>query len=163
MRLRPYGEEDRRLTGELEGDADVMRHLGGPGAGARAERVHRRRLEGRDREWYRTILPEDGAGAAPAGVVAVFRSEWEGREIHELGIMLRPGRAQRHGLAAGAVRLIVDEVRAGGGVREIHAFIGTGNRAAAVVARRTGFVNHGPCEMDYEGEPIQCDHWIVEL
>nr|BFE61919.1 hypothetical protein GCM10020063_064450 [Dactylosporangium thailandense] len=161
MRLRPYAEQDRRLTAELEGDAEVMAHLGGPAPGGRAESVHERRAAGREREWYRTILADPGD--EPAGVVAVFRSAWEGREIHELGIMLLPGRARRHGLAAGAVRLAVEEVRASGLVREVHAFIGAENRAAGVVARRTGFVNHGPCDVDYEGVPIRCDHWILAL
>ncbi|MEU7869270.1 GNAT family N-acetyltransferase [Dactylosporangium sp. NPDC049140] len=161
MRLRRYSEQDRSLTAALERDAEVMAHLGGPAPGDRASHVHERRLAGQEREWYRTVLAEPGD--TPAGVVAVFRSTWEGREIHELGIMLLPGRARRHGLAAGAVRLVVEEVRASGLVREVHAFIGAGNRAAAVVARRTGFVDTGPCDVDYEGVPIRCDHWVLYL
>ncbi|MFI5909296.1 GNAT family N-acetyltransferase [Dactylosporangium sp. NPDC051541] len=161
MRLRPYAAEDRDLTVRLELDSEVMRHLGGTAPSGRAERVHERRLERRGEEWYRTILadPDD----TPVGVVAVFRTVWEGRDIHELGIMLLPGRALRHGLGPAAVRLIVEEVRAAGTVRQIHAFISTTNRAAAVVARRTGFHDTGPCELDYEGEPIHCDHWILTL
>ncbi|GAA3278802.1 GNAT family N-acetyltransferase [Dactylosporangium vinaceum] len=161
MRLRPYAEEDRDLTAQLERDAEVMRHLGGAAPAGRAERVHERRLERRGEEWYRTILA--GPDDTPVGVVAVFRTMWEGRDIHELGIMLLPGRALRHGLGAAAVRLVVDEVRAARTVREIHAFIGADNRAAAMVARRTGFRDTGPCALDYEGEPILCNHWVLTL
>lgn len=161
MRLRPYAEEDRWLTVELEGDIEVMQHLGGAAPAGRADRVHEQRLSGGPRDWYRTILAEPGD--QPAGVVAVFGSIWENREILELGIMLRAGIGQRHGLGAGAVRLIVAEVRASGLVREIHAFIGTGNRAAGAVARRTGFVSTGPCDVDYEGVPMRSEHWLLTL
>lgn len=161
MRLRPYAEEDRWLTMELEGDPEVMRHLGGAAPDGRADRVHEQRLNNDSMAWYRTIL--DGPGDSPAGVVAVFHSTWDGRKIAELGIMLRPGLGQRHGLGAGAVRLIIAEVRASNLVREIHAFIGTENRAAAAVARRTGFVNTGPCDVDYEGVPMHSEHWLLDL
>ncbi|WP_432992313.1 GNAT family N-acetyltransferase [Dactylosporangium sp. CA-233914] len=161
MRLRPYTDADRWLTEALETDPEVMRHLGGAAPLARVPKVHERRLAPGGGEWYRTIVsaPDD----APAGVVAVFRSEWGGAEIAELGIMLLPGVRQRHGLAAGAVRLIVEEVRAAGSVPHIHAFIGLDNAAAGVVARRTGFVAAGPCDVDYEGVPIRCEHWVLDL
>ena len=161
MRLRPYADVDRWLTAELESDAGVMQHLGGPAGDGRAEQVHERRLNGGPLEWFRTIVTDPGD--VPAGVVAVFRSTWEGREISELGIMLRPGLGQRHGLGAGAVRLIVEEVRASGLVAEIHAFIGPENRAAAAVARRIGFVRAGQHDMDYEGVPIRSEHWLLRL
>ncbi len=161
MRLRPYAEVDRWLTVELEADADVMRHLGGPAADGRAEHVHERRLNGGPLEWFRTIVTDPGD--VPAGVVAVFRSTWEGKDIAELGVMLRAGLGQRHGLGAGAVRLIVEEVRASGLVPEIHAFIGTDNRAAAAVARRIGFVRAGQYDVDYEGVPISSEHWLLHL
>jgi RimJ/RimL family protein N-acetyltransferase len=161
MRLRPYAEEDRWLTIELEGNPEVMQHLGGTAPDGRADRVHEQRLNSGSTAWYRTIL--DGPDDSPAGVVAVFHSTWDGRTIAELGIMLRPGLGQRHGLGAGAVRLIVAEVQASNLVREIHAFIGTGNRAAAAVARRTGFVKTGPCDVDYEGVPMRSEHWLLDL
>jgi RimJ/RimL family protein N-acetyltransferase len=161
MRLRPYAEEDRRLTAELENDPEVMRHLGGPAPAGQADRVHERRLAAGAGEWFRTILADPGD--EPAGVVAVFRSTWNGEEIAELGIMLRPGLARRHGLGGAALRLILDEVRASGLVRQVHGFTGLGNRAAAVVARRAGFVSTGPCEVDYEGAPISSEHWVLDL
>jgi RimJ/RimL family protein N-acetyltransferase len=161
MRLRPYAEEDRWLTAELEYDPEIMQHLGGRAPDGRADRVHERRLNGGPLEWYRTIVT--GPSDTPAGVVAVFRSTWDGRENAELGIMLRRGLGRRHGLGAGAVRLIVAEVQASGLVREIHAFIGVGNRPAAAVAQRTGFVNVGPCDVDYEGVPMRSEHWLLDL
>ncbi|WP_432826794.1 GNAT family N-acetyltransferase [Dactylosporangium sp. CA-092794] len=161
MRLRPYTEQDRWLTEALETDPDVMRHLGGPAPLGRVPGVHERRLRDGGGEWFRTVLadPDD----TPAGVVAVFRSAWQDEEIAELGVMLLPGRQRRHGLAVGAVRLIVTEVRASGLVPRIHAFIGVDNVAAAAVARRIGFAGAGVVDLDYEGEPIRCGHWVLEL
>jgi RimJ/RimL family protein N-acetyltransferase len=161
MRLRPYTEQDRWLTEALETDPAVMRHLGGPAPAGRALRVHQRRLGAASGEWFRTILAD--AHDAPAGVVAVFRSRFRGEEIAELGIMLLPGRQRRHGLAAGAVRLMVAEVRASGLVPRLHAFIGADNGHAGAVARRVGFVAVEVCDVDYEGEPIRSEHWVLDL
>ncbi|MFG2039394.1 GNAT family N-acetyltransferase [Dactylosporangium sp. NPDC048998] len=161
MRLRPYGEDDRWLTAALEGDPDVMRYLGGPAPLGRVQQVHERRVGAAGGEWYRTILA--GPDDAPAGVVAVFGTAWQGEQIPELGIMLLPGLRRRHGLAVGAIRLIVAEVRASGLVPRIHAFIGAANAAAAAVARRVGFVSAGPVDVDYEGVPIRCEHWLLDL
>ncbi|MER7001995.1 GNAT family protein [Dactylosporangium sp. NPDC000555] len=161
MKLRPYVEEDRWLTEALEGDPEVMRHLGGPAPLGRVRQVHERRVAAPAGEWYRTILA--GPHDTPAGVVAVFGTAWQGEAIAELGIMLLPGLGQRHGLAVGAIRLIVAEVRASGLVPRIHAFIGTANAAAAAVARRLGFVSAGPVNVDYEGVPIRCEHWALDL
>lgn len=161
MRLRPYIEGDRWLTEALETDPTVMHHLGGPASLGRAFRVHERRVGAVGGEWFRTILAD--SDDAPAGVVAVFRTSWQDEEIAELGIMLLPGRQRRHGLAAGAVRLIVAEVRASGLVPRVHAFIGADNAAAAAVARRTGFVPIESCDVDYEGVPIRCEHWVLDL
>ncbi|MEV8512770.1 GNAT family N-acetyltransferase [Dactylosporangium sp. NPDC051484] len=160
MRLRPYGEEDHWLTEALEGDPEVMRHLGGPAPLGRARQVHERRLAAAG-EWYRTILA--GPHDTPAGVVAVFGTAWQGEEIAELGIMLLPGLRQRHGVAVGAIRLLVAEVHASGRVPRLHAFIAPANAAAAAVARRVGFVSGGTVDVDYEGVPIRCEHWALDL
>ena len=161
MRLRPYGEADLALTTALETDPVVMRHLGGAARDDRAVEVHRKRLAGvAAGDWYRTIVP-DGE-TAPVGLVAVWRTPWEGGTIHEFGVMFRPEH-QRRGLGSAAARQLFAEVYAAGTVGRVHAFSAVGNEGAARGCRRLGFTLSGDCDLDYEGEPLRCHHWVKEL
>ncbi len=156
MRLRPYGEADLVLTTALETDPVVMRHLGGAAGPGRARAVHRKRLAGAAAgDWYRTVLP-DGADE-PVGLVAVWRTTWEGATIHEFGVMFRPEH-QRRGLGVAAGRLLLAEV--GPAVPEVHAFTAVGNEGAARGCRQLGFTRVADCDLDYEGEPLRCHHWV---
>jgi RimJ/RimL family protein N-acetyltransferase len=161
MRLCPYGEADLALTTALETDPVVMRHLGGAAGADRAAAVHRRRLAGAAAgDWYRTIVPE--GATEPVGLVAVWRTPWEGEQIFEFGVMFRPEH-QRRGLGVAAGRMLVAEVRAAGTVRRLHAFSAVGNDGAARGCRRLGFGLAGDCDLDYEGEPLRCHHWVMTL
>jgi RimJ/RimL family protein N-acetyltransferase len=156
MRLRPYGESDLALTSALETDPVVMRHLGGVAGPDRALDVHRKRLAGAAAgDWYRTILPE--GETEPVGLVGIWRTPWEGATIHEFGVMFRPEH-QRRGLGVAAGRLLMAEV--GAAVRELHAFSAVGNEGAARGCRRLGFSRVADCDLDYEGEPLRCHHWV---
>jgi RimJ/RimL family protein N-acetyltransferase len=161
MRLCPYGEADLALTTALETDPVVMRHLGGAAGADRALAVHRKRLAGAAAgDWYRTIVP--GGAAEPVGLVGVWRTPWEGREIHEFGVMFRPEH-QRRGMGVAAGRMLFDELRAAGAVRRVHAFSSVGNEGAARGCRRLGFALAGDCDLDYEGAPLRCHHWVRDL
>ena len=161
MELRPYGESDLALTTALETDPVVMRHLGGAAGAQRAADVHRKRLAGAAAgEWYRTIVPDPATG--PVGLVAIWRTPWEGGTIHEFGVMFRPEH-QRRGLGVAASLRLFDEVRATGTVPEVHAFTTVGNEGAARGCRRLGFTLLGDCDLDYEGEALRCHHWFRSL
>ncbi len=156
MRLCPYGEADLELTIALETDPQVMRHLGGPADRERALGVHRRRLAGAAAgDWYRTIVPVDGEPAA--GLVAAWRTPWEGTTVHEIGIMFRPEQ-QRRGLGVTASEMLFAEI--GTAVPELHAFTAVGNEGAARGCRRLGFDRLADCDLDYEGQPLRCHHWV---
>jgi RimJ/RimL family protein N-acetyltransferase len=166
VELVPYGESDWPLTAALETDPVVMRHLGGsamnsaPGE-ARLRMVHDKRVAGAavgDR--YRTIVP-DGA-TAPVGVVAIWRTVWQGQSVAELGVMLQVD-YQRSGLGVAACRRLIDEVRAEGTVHELHAFTEVDNVGGTRVCRQLGFTLVGSCDLDYEGEPLRCHHWRKAL
>src|SRR6185369_12986527 len=153
VRLRPYAAADLALTAALESDPAVMRHLGGVGTGGRIGDVHERRLAGAARgDWYRVIVPD--GGSAPVGLVAVWASVWAGDPVWELGVMLLPGH-QHRGIAADAVLALFAEIRAARPLPPVHAFTGTGNRAAARIARRLGFTALGEVDLDYEGRPLR--------
>lgn len=161
MRLLRYSDADLDLTTSLETDAAVMGHLGGAASVQRARNVHAKRLAGmRDGDWYRTIVP-DGAHR-PVGVVAIWRWRWRGEMIAELGVMLTPD-GQRKGIAFEAASLLIGEVRAVEELRELHGFTAVGNAAADSVGRRLGFVLDGVVDLDYEGEALRCNHWIMDV
>ena len=139
----------------------VMRHLGGAAGGDRSAEVHRRRMAGvAAGDWYRTIVAD--LSPEPVGLVAIWRTPWEGGEIHEFGVMFRPEH-QRRGLGVAASRLLFAEVRAAGTVPRVHAFSTIGNEGAARGCRRLGFALTGDCDLDYEGVPLRCHHWERDI
>ncbi|MDG6103979.1 GNAT family N-acetyltransferase [Dactylosporangium aurantiacum] len=163
MRLRPYTDADLPLTRALETDADVMRHLGGAAGERHVRQVHARRIRGDPGEWFRTVLVDlDSGESAAVGVVAVFRSDWDGGQIAEAGVMLLPA-YQRQGLAYEALRSLIDEVAADGRVDRLHAFTGVDNRPAALTSRRLGFVSAGVCQVEYGDAPLLSEHWTLDL
>lgn len=161
MNLRPYGDSDLALTRVLETDPIVMRHLGGVSGADRARAVHDKRMAGiAAGDLYRVVVP-DGA-AEPVGLVAIWREEFEGAEIHEFGIMFRPEH-HRLGLGMAASRQIIAEFRAGGLADRLHCFSAVGNPAIDQGAPILGFRRIGECDLDYEGRPLRCHHWVMDF
>lgn len=160
MRLRPYTEDDRDLTVALESDPDVMGHLGGPIDQPEAVGVHDTRMAAiAEGDLFYTILPDHDP--QPAGVVAVWRSDWADGQIHEVGVMLRP-RYQRRGLAVQAILQILQHAR-GSGVTRLHGFAAVTNVASNMVAEQAGFHRVEDCDMSYNGRPIRSAHWVRDL
>jgi len=158
MRLRPYADEDRDLTLRLETDPRVVGHLGGAGDADHAERVHRRRLdEVAAGELIYTIVPEE----EPAGVIAIWRSEWAAQPVDELGAMLVPGH-QARGVAFEAFQRLLPLALARG-VGVLHAFPAVTNGPSNAILRKLGFPRGEDCDMDYEGRPLRCAHWTRDL
>jgi len=160
VEIRPYGEGDRRLTLALESDPAVMGHLGGTVDAEDAAQVHERRMAAvAEGNLFYTIVAD--AGAEPAGIVAIWRSEWESRSIHELGGMLLP-RYHARGLMVRAVNQLLPVARHSG-VTELHSFPGITNRPSNAVLRKLGFRRLEDCDLDYEGRPLRCAHWVRDL
>ena len=49
------------------------------------------------------------------------------------------------------------------GVGELHSFPGVTNRPSNAVLERLGFQRLEDCDLDYEGRPIRCAHWLRDL
>jgi RimJ/RimL family protein N-acetyltransferase len=71
--------------------------------------------------------------------------------------MFRPGH-QRRGLGVAAGEALFAEI--GPAVPELHAFTAVGNEGAARGCRRLGFTRLADCDLDYEGRPLRCHHWV---
>ncbi|GAA2615177.1 hypothetical protein GCM10010399_52640 [Dactylosporangium fulvum] len=161
IELRPYGAEDLALTAALEADPEAKSRLGRTVGVEEAARIHAKRMAGvAAGDWYFTIHV-DGA-PHPAGIIAIFRTPWEGGIVHEVGSMLFP-EFQAQGVAAEAFRMLVERGRAEGRFTEIHGFADVRNGPSNGIVRRLGFELLGQCDMDYEGRPIHCNHWRLRI
>jgi RimJ/RimL family protein N-acetyltransferase len=159
--LVPYTDGDIELTAALEQDARVMANLGGPADRERVERVHAKRMAGLKRgDWYLTVVPEDVG--RPVGIVAIWRSEVDGREFDEIGLMLL-AEYHRKGVGITAMQMAIDRAREERADGRIEAFTGVHNTAATAGANLLGYTWVGERDMDYEGEPLRCNHWVLDL
>ena len=160
MQLRPYTEHDRDLTVALESDPEVVGHLGGVRDEPDAVRVHENRMAAiADGDLFYTIMTDDGTDRL--GIVAIWRSEWASRPIHELGGMLRP-QYQARGLAGHVFELIMPRA-VEAGISELHAFPAITNRPSNAFLRKLRFRWVEDCDLEYEGRPLRCAHWIRDL
>jgi RimJ/RimL family protein N-acetyltransferase len=160
VELRLYTEEDRALTLALESDPEVMGQLGGTVGQDDATRIHESRIAGvASGDLICTITPDDGA--EPAGIMAIWRSEWESEPVWELGAMLLP-RFHAQGLTVRAFHLLLPRALAAG-VELLHSFPGVTNTPSNAVLRKLGFTRLEDCDLDYEGRPLRCAHWIRDL
>jgi RimJ/RimL family protein N-acetyltransferase len=160
MRLLPYSDVDRALTLALESDPAVMGHLGGVAGAGDAERVHQHRLAAvAGGDLFYTIVPEGESD--PVGIMAIWRTDWESVPIYELGVMLVP-RFQGRGVAVQAFDLILQRARAEG-ITRLDSFPAKTNRASNILLGHQGFSWVGDCDLDYEGRPLRCAHWVRDL
>jgi RimJ/RimL family protein N-acetyltransferase len=160
VEIRPYAEGDRQLTLALESDPDVVGHLGGPVDQDAAERVHGNRIASvAAGDLIYTIVPDGGTD--PVGVIAIWRSEWNSRPVYELGAMLLP-RYQARGVAGRAFDLLLP-LAVERGVTELHSFPGVTNGPSNAILRKLGFRRVEDCDLDYEGRPLRCAHWVRDL
>ena len=101
MELVDYTDEDLQLSIALETDPVVMAELGGPRPVESIEKVHPQRVsQSASGGMWLKIVPE--GESEPAGSLGVWRSEWQGTELWEVGWMLLP---QFHGRRLGSEAL----------------------------------------------------------
>ena len=164
VHLAPYTDADRPLTVALETNPVVKRDLGGVLDAEEAERIHRERLErmGKGELFYTVRIGDD---PEPVGIVAVFRTPFEGAEVNEIGIMILPGRTGRGGRGVGmeALRRLAEHARAELGPTRLHGFTSVDNDVINLIGARLGWTNIGQADLDYEGRPMRCNHWILDL
>jgi RimJ/RimL family protein N-acetyltransferase len=161
VRFVPYCEDDLPLTAALELDASVKRSLGGPLEPAGAARVHQRRLERMaEGDLFFTITVDDRPD--PVGVAAIFQTPWQGATIFEAGVMLLPG-FQARGVGVEALRMLTDLARTRMRLPELHGFTAVTNHAGNSICRKLRWQLVGECDLDYEGRPLRCNHWVFPL
>lgn len=161
VRLMAYSDADRALTIELEGDPAVKAQLGGPIGAVEAERIHLHRLERLlHGDLFFTVMVDGQPGSV--GIAALFETAWGDSVIYEAGIMLLPT-GQRAGLGLTVLRMIVECARPIESIDEVHGFTAVSNEGGNTICIRAGFRLLGECDLDYEGRPVRCNHWVFDL
>jgi RimJ/RimL family protein N-acetyltransferase len=162
VELRPITMDDLPLYEALHLDPAMMAELGGPlrreGLADKLRGIVEEVRSGKT--WYFVIVPE--GKREPAGTVCVWRHNWAGEPISEIGWMVLP-RFQGRGLASEAVRSVLR--RAGGEARwdVLHAFPAVTNAPSNAICRKTGFSFVGQADIDYAGRTLRCNHWRVDV
>jgi RimJ/RimL family protein N-acetyltransferase len=159
VRLEAWEASDLPLLRRLLGDAETMRHLGGPETEARiAERNARYAQPGS--RMFRVVDDETGAAV---GSVGYWEREWRGGQVWETGWFVLPA-FQGRGIASAATRLVVERARAEGTHRFLHAFPSVENPPSNAICRKVGFELVEECEFEYpKGSWMRCNDWRLDL
>ena len=147
MELKAYTEADSWLTQALECDPLVMAELGGPHPKEKITEIHRKRLACiADGDWWFKIIP---AGSdAPVGAIGIWKFEWQGASVHEIGWMLLPA-YQRRGIASAAAKMIIARALAEKRFQQLHAFPGVSNIPSNAICEKMGFSKLGTTDVTY--------------
>jgi RimJ/RimL family protein N-acetyltransferase len=162
MELRDISMGDLALYEAMVTDPAVMAELGGPlprdGVLAKVTSLVEDVQAGRI--WYFTIVPE--GVKEPVGTVCIWPREWQGKTINEIGWMLLPS-FQERGLASEAVRLTLERARSEERWDVIHAFPRVTNGPSNGICRKLGFTKLEQVGVEYQGRPLRCNHWVLDL
>ncbi|WTW93994.1 GNAT family N-acetyltransferase [Streptomycetaceae bacterium NBC_01309] len=172
MRLETWRHTDEYFDLLVAGNSPEMtRFLGGPEPEAKLRERHVRYagLAGAEAGRMFGIRADDGVDAdgsgrtALAGSVGYWEREWLGTTVWEAGWAVLPA-FQGRGLAVAAVVALLDEARAEGRHRLLHAYPKVDHPASNGVCRKAGFTLLGPADFEYPpGHPIRCNDWQFAL
>ena len=161
MKLVPITADDLWLAEAFEGDAESMKHMGGPRPKEDIAAAHQRRLElmRQGKAFMYKILGDDSD--EPLGTIGHWAIEWKGPNVHEMGWFVRP-QFQGRGIATAAGRLALEDARANG-VETMYAYPVVTNEASNRICEKLGFENLG--EFDNEGFVgiLRCNDWRLLL
>jgi RimJ/RimL family protein N-acetyltransferase len=159
VRLEPWGADDAWLLERTVGDAEMMRHLGGPETPEKiAERQERFRKP--DSGMF-TIV--DAATGETVGSIGFWERNWRGEDVYETGWFVLP-EFQGRGIATAATAQVAELARSEGKHRFLHAFPGVENAASNAICRKAGFKLLGEHEFEYpKGSLMRCNDWRLDL
>jgi RimJ/RimL family protein N-acetyltransferase len=162
--LRPWSGGDLPLLGRLMGDPAMTHYLGGPEnpKELRERQLRYTALEPAQGKMYVVLAGED---EKPAGSVGYWETETPEGKAWETGWSVLP-EYQRLGVATKAAALVLDEVRALGRYRTIHAYPLVGNAASNAVCRKLGFSFQREVELESRranGEMERYNDWCCDL
>lgn len=157
--LRPYSDTDLPLLEKLLGDADVMKHLGGPETPEQIRQRHHRYLHLPETDHMFTII-SDGE---TVGSIGYWQKNWRDQLVYEMGWFVLPA-SQGRGIATGAGEATIEHARQKQRYQFMHAFPAVDNPASNAICRKLGFGLLEACEFEYPpGHFMQCNDWRLDL
>ena len=156
--IEPWTTDDRALLGALLGDPRMTEHLGGPESDEQLDR-RQARYEADPRQHRIRVGGEDEG----VGYVGYWDREWRDTTVWETGWGVRL-EFQGRGIAAEAMRQLLEVMRGDGSHRYVHAFPGVDNEPSNALCRKLGFEFLDAFDFEYPpGHPMRCNDWRLDL
>jgi RimJ/RimL family protein N-acetyltransferase len=161
--LRPWSEGDLPLLERLMGDPSMMEHLGGPETPEKIRQRHERYCRIGDTDKRLMFVITFGPEKLATGSIGYWEKAWQGQLVWETGWSVLP-EFQGQGIATRAVAAVVEQGRAAGGHRYMHAFPSVDNGPSNAICRKTGFTLQGEVDFEYPpGRFMRCNDWRLDL
>ncbi len=159
--LEPWTDDDLDLLRQANAP-EMTVHLGGPETDEQVLARHKRYVEGdtyQGQMFSVRLLP----GHEPVGTVGYWEKAWQGETVYEVGWGVLPA-YQGRGIAAAATAAVVEQARADGRRRYVHAFPSVQNAASNAVCRKVGFTFMTEVDFEYPpGTLLRCNDWRLDL
>lgn len=163
VNIRPWSEDDLSLLQRLMGDPAMTEHLGGPESPEKIRERHKRYCRTNDSADSQMFVIVVGPDRVAAGSVGYWEKMWRGETVWETGWSVLP-EFQGKGVASRATRLVVEQVRAAGRHRFLHAFPSVDNGPSNAICRKAGMSLVGPVDFEYPpGHIMRCNDWQLDL
>lgn len=161
--IRPWADGDLPLLERLLGDPEMTKYLGGPESPeklrTRQEKYEKLAGTGTGRMFVVLAGPEQ----VPAGSVGYWEREENGEMIWETGYSVLP-EFQGQGIGVQATLAAIEQARAEGKHRFMHAYPSVENLPSNAVCRKAGFTLEGALEFEYPpGHMMTCNDWAIDL
>jgi RimJ/RimL family protein N-acetyltransferase len=157
--IAPWSEQDLPLLEKLLGDADMMKHLGGPETVEQIQKRHQRYLQLPDTDHMFKILVDDEA----AGSIGYWEKTWRDGLVYEMGWHVLASH-QGRGIATKAGKTLLQHARQEHRHQFMHAFPSIENAASNAICRKLGFALLGECDFEYPpGNLLRCNDWRFDL
>ena len=156
MVLETVLKEDYPLLEKISTDPEMMAYLGGPLTPNQVRADHDHALaKAVQGDWCFKISPN-------AGTIGIWRSNYKGESIYEIGWMVRP-EFQGKGLASKALDFILEKARRERYCQAVWAFPAIANIASNRLCEKNGFSKIRESVFHYRGRALQCAHWLLEF
>ena len=163
VRIEPWGPDDLPLVEKVMGDPRMTEHLGGPESPEKlAERQERYAAIGGTGKgrMFKIVDIATGEGVGSAGY---WERDEGGVAVWETGWSVIP-EFQGRGIAAAAMRLVIERARAEGRHRWMDAYPAVDNAPSNALCRKLGFELLRECDFEFPpGNPIHGNHWRLDL
>jgi len=159
--LEPWSDTDLPLLEKLLGDADTMKHLGGPENPAQIRQRHQRYLHLPETDHMLTIFLRGGSEAV--GSIGYWEKNWRDQLVYEMGWFVLPA-YQGQGIATKAGEAVIEQARSDHRYPFMHAFPSVSNPASNAICRKLGFSLLEECQFEYPpGHLMNVNDWRLDL